>query len=1093
MTRAPIALAFVSSTVLRIAALSVWAPVWFGSSRAIAQDEALAPAAMVEAEVDSADAALTGLLEIRLTFTPYEDFDRAWGVRVELADGSRSIATLDHSPDPSTKSWKADKVISYVLPCAVPFDALATPGREIEVRVGFIEPTTGKLHGPGESFSLNGPLPGFASFTMPTIEPVTTPERVAALVAAARERKSKGSPADAWSILELGIRAADEDAFKYTLRDELLALGHFAPREISPVEAGIVARRIAEERERYLRLIAGRMFDQGKYHGAMLLLAEVGGSLQEKADSAVMGALADAERTEQDLEGIKSAMFEHLPEAEHDEVREAIDRLGATEALLDLAESWRKKKRYAAARRALRALISGESTAVLMERGRAAIEVIEAEWLAAVPEDERAAVKAAAEHPVFTRTVAVASHRFIFIGPKQLVETLPPDSVRRFDLAYVFLTDLFGRVPNPEGDRVTVYFKELWDFGGGVGGGKIIDIGNADHRAKGTPVDTGLLYHELTHCIDDTNPIFAGFREGLANFGAAYAFEALAQKEDSLHSFRSNLDAFESEYLARDLEYWRIQNYGPSAGFFLSFADRHAKTKTGHDWKPYRKFFREYRTAPVRDGREPYIARSLAHFLVRAFGPKAFDDLVSYRFPLTEADRAQVGGEIDAFTDSGSLDPFTESDAFSKWKGSPLPRDVRTAELLKLADRGDPAKARTYGERELGVIYDWRVIGPFSAPGADPLACPFPPESVIDYTAQYPMKNNLAQWAEPKDYRPLTLLPTGWVQIEYPYQDDTAIYATTTLNVPTQVEAFAFVRADDDLALFVNGKRIGSYLDRGSNGSTPLSWRGPKRDVPDALRLPVVLQAGRNVVLLKIKNRTGLAGFVFALSALDGSPIPGLTASAAEPAGDLLPKTSEKTWRKVFGHSFRNKSFGGKFDFTVGSFRAREGALVGESTSRGVEWRKYTVRPGFPKDSPSNLAWITKEATKGITDFQLTIDFADPTPPKIGITFQGEGGKDGLSGWNLLIEPWGDSVRASLERYDRLVLQSAPAKTSGKHPKRLVVTVMEGRLTVRAGDTVLLDRTPIRAIRLASGEPRERIGFFTWGAAPGIAEIELSR
>ena len=93
--------------------------------------------------------------------------------------------------------------------------------------------------------------------------------------------------------------------------------------------------------------------------------------------------------------------------------------------------------------------------------------------------------------------------------------------VRRFftggsvlDLDYVFQTDLFGRVPNPGGDRVTVFFKELWDFGGGVGGGKTIDIGKADPGQRGYRVDVGLLYHELTHCIDDTDPIFEGFREG---------------------------------------------------------------------------------------------------------------------------------------------------------------------------------------------------------------------------------------------------------------------------------------------------------------------------------------------------------------------------------------------------------------------------------------------------------------------------------------------------------------------------------------------------------------------------------------------------
>lgn len=1057
------------------------------------RDEPGAPPAAVEVEVDTADAALTGLIAIRLAFAPYEDFDRSWGIRVEITDGARTLATLDHAPEPPTRQWRKDRTVAYVLPCALPFDALAKAGREVDVRVGFLDPASGKAHGPGESSPLPGPLPSFAAFEIPRVEPVESDERVAALLAAARERKTKGVPADAWSILELGIRAAGEDSFKYTLRDELLALGHFAPRPLSAIEKGIVAGRIAEERERYLRLISGRMYDRGRYHGALSILAEIGGRLSERADQAVLGALSDAERAQKDLDGVKQALFESLPEAEREEVRAAIEELGASEALFEKAETWRKKKRYAAARRALRAVISGESSNALMERARAAIEGLEAEWLAAAPEDELAEARAAIEHPSFARTVAVPSHRFVFIGPKTVVESLPPDSVRRFDLAYVFLTDLFGRVPNPEGDRVTVYFKELWDFGGGVGGGKIIDIGSVDPNQKGRGVDNGLLYHELTHCIDDTIPIFAGFREGLANFGAAYAFEALDQKEDVLHSFRGNLEAFEKEYLARDLEYWRIQNYGPSAGFFLSFVARHAKTASGHDWKPYRKFFREYRAAPVRDGREPYVARALAHYLVRAFGPLAFDDLVAYRFPLVEADRATIGGEIFAFEDDGSLDPFAGSEAFAEFPGSPLPRDVRTAELLRLAGQGSRDEARRYAESELGVIFDWRVAGPFPSPGADPLCCPFPPERTIDYSARYPTKHNLVQWAAPQEARPLTLRPTGWVEIEYPYQDDTAIYATTTITAPQAIAAFAHLRVDDDFALFVNGRRIGSYLDRGDNGSTRLDWRGPRREVPDAVRLPIELVAGANVVLLKIKNRSGLAGFAFAISRRDGSPIPGLTASAATAPGDSIPDHAAKTWRKVFGHSFRNRSFAGKLDVAVGSFKVREGALVGEATNRGVEWRKYTVRPGFPKDSPSNLAWLSKEATKGVTDFELVVDFADARPPKIVITFQGEGGKDGLSGWNLILEPHGEGVRASLERYDRLVLQTMPVAATGKRPERLVLTWLDGFCSARLGDTVLFDRAPLRPISPASGEPRERIGFATWGSEARIAAIELSR
>ena len=61
--------------------------------------------------------------------------------------------------------------------------------------------------------------------------------------------------------------------------------------------------------------------------------------------------------------------------------------------------------------------------------------------------------------------------------------------------------------------------------------------------------------------------------------------------------------AFLGDYLERDLEYWRIPNYGPSAGFFLHFIQEHGKAAGGgYEWQRYRKFFRDYRKRAVDDG-----------------------------------------------------------------------------------------------------------------------------------------------------------------------------------------------------------------------------------------------------------------------------------------------------------------------------------------------------------------------------------------------------------------------------------------------------------------------------------------------------------
>ena len=116
-----------------------------------------------------------------------------------------------------------------------------------------------------------------------------------------------------------------------------------------------------------------------------------------------------------------------------------------------------------------------------------------------------------------------ASREFLYIGDADLVARIPEKSRRSFDLAYLALTDLAGRVPNPGGDRVTVFFKELWDFGGGVGGGTRIDIGRADPKSKAAVlVATPLLFHELAHCVFDFDGL-PGWVEGVADFAAVRA------------------------------------------------------------------------------------------------------------------------------------------------------------------------------------------------------------------------------------------------------------------------------------------------------------------------------------------------------------------------------------------------------------------------------------------------------------------------------------------------------------------------------------------------------------------------------------------
>jgi hypothetical protein len=405
--------------------------------------------------------------------------------------------------------------------------------------------------------------------------------------------------------------------------------------------------------------------------------------------------------------------------------------------------------------------------------------------------------------------------------------------------------------------------------------------------------------------------------------------------------------------------------------------------------------------------------------------------------------------------------------------------------------------------RELGVIFDWKVIGPFFAKRADPGAHPFIPENEIDFTTrpltwraskadrtQRSWQDPPFSWVPSRSHRNVVLYPTGWLKFDYrPYGDDnSAIYALTHVTVPEAVAVDAHIRADDDFVLFVNDRRIGSYRGRGNNGSSNLKWRGPQERSPDAARFRAHLEAGRNKVLVKIRNRGGTAGLVAAFSRTDGSYLE--FEADADPPSEPGPRApvAEPVWKRLV--TLDHRSYRSKTIPIVGSFRASNKAFHGTGTGRGVGWRLFTVRPGFPKDSPSNLLWLRPSLTDRLTSVRVDVALASPEPPKLLLTFQGEGDTDGLSGWNLILIPSGaNAVQARLERYDRLVYHSDPVELPEATGDRVIsLRYWDGWCSASIDGALLFDRVSIHPI-----PGRHRIGLATWGSNPEIRSIELSR
>jgi hypothetical protein len=1021
----------------------------------------------VTATVDTSLLAKAGRATLQLAFVAGSKLEQPYSVRVELRAGRRMVLRRDHAPPQPTTSWRPDATVAYDLPLTFPLGPPPDVQGALDVYVGLLDPTVGEtvlLPGASERSGLVR-VAGFSFGEAAAVD-------VDAVVAAASALASK-DPATAWDQLEFAFRRTDSYPQKAKLQQALLQVGRMTPPAITFEERDIVAQRIADERARYLRLVSGRMFDRGKLLGALLLLDEVGGALQEQADRAVLGALADAQRATQDRAAIADKVFA-LSKEQAAEVAQLVEEHADGRKRLAAGVKLAKNAQHRAVGRELVRTL--EFTPELRQEAKAAREAIEQAWLADVPADERNEANEALQHPSWARTTTRESHRFVLIGPKHLVDGIPADSLLRFDLSYLYLTDLFGRVPNPDGDRITVYWKELWDFGGGTGGGKTINIGRADPKAAALRVDTGLYYHELTHCVEDTRPVYAGFKEGFADFGAAFVQMELGQVAAGRASIGMAQRAFLQDYLERDLEYWRIPSYGPSAGFLLHFVTTYGKSSDGYRWDLYRRFFRDFAACKVEDARAPDVARAFAFHLVAAFGEAAFADLQRFRWPLLDSDLDAIAREQRA------AERRATGIGFDDCPGSPVPRD-RLMRSLQQRNAGADAHAKA-----LGIVQDWWIIGPFRKEGVDTDAYRFAPELEIDLQARYESIHHNPTWRRPGP-KPVTVQDTGWAQFDFAYQDDSAFYALTHVRAEHDLEAWFHVRADDDLTLFVDDELIGKY-------DYPYGPLGPWRPgwqtlLPDAIRFQVPLGKGRHKVLLKVKNGGGASGFVLAIAQRNGLPLAGWSTDVEPPAkkSAALEPPDLKRWASLWKAKLNTSSGPKKLQTTVGGFRARNGAMEGTADDRQVEWRKYTVRPGFPKDSPSNLAWLPEKATARLDAFELTIDLAaGGGPPKLAVIFQGDGLRDALSGQALLFEPDGDKVRAYAERYDRRVYMSdlVPYASDAKKPTPLVVTVFAHRMTVRIGDQVLFDQAPIRVI-----PGRDRIGIATWGDTPRIVEIEL--
>ncbi|MGE3804963.1 MAG: hypothetical protein AB7K24_09855 [Gemmataceae bacterium] len=169
-------------------------------------------------------------------------------------------------------------------------------------------------------------------------------------------------------------------------------------------------------------------------------------------------------------------------------------------------------------------------------------------------------------------------------------------------------------------------------------------------------------------------------------------------------------------------------------------------------------------------------------------------------------------------------------------------RDVKQAQQIgsRLKEAGETVSLA----RHFGFLTDWQVIGPFDAKNQMGFKTVYPPEEKVDLKAEYAGKSGKIKWQPYQVKETLTGLPQRacLVNLLEPLgnAEDAVAYAYTIINVDKPVEAEFRGAADDNLSVWVNGKRAFGFEE----------YRNGVR--LDRHRFRVPLAAGKNSVLVKI-------------------------------------------------------------------------------------------------------------------------------------------------------------------------------------------------------------------------------------------------
>jgi hypothetical protein len=162
-------------------------------------------------------------------------------------------------------------------------------------------------------------------------------------------------------------------------------------------------------------------------------------------------------------------------------------------------------------------------------------------------------------------------------------------------------------------------------------------------------------------------------------------------------------------------------------------------------------------------------------------------------------------------------------------------RDVKQIESIakKLAAAGQPVDL----QKHFGFLAEWKIIGPFHNTGGKGFEAIYPPEQVIDLAAEYDGKTGKVRW---RDYA--TTHQYGKVDMNQTYGKlkEVTAYATTDFFSDRAQAVELRLGGKNSWKVWLNGKLLFGR-DEYHNDSEI-----------DQYPMPAQLQAGRNVILVKV-------------------------------------------------------------------------------------------------------------------------------------------------------------------------------------------------------------------------------------------------